>query len=124
MKYPKGGDGLYDRFAKWAYSLYKRAWVSLIFAPAALAVPPAFITAYYANQTFKKAVNNYIPDVGTVLDNYVVVAILLAAAYPACILGFAISITRRIDSKGLSVDSLLHLLSSLDKIVGIKESRF
>lgn len=124
MKFPTGGGGLYDRAVRRLFNFYRRSWVNLFLAPIVLAVPPAVVTAFYSNLKFKHAVTQYLPWLGEFLSNHVLVAIIAAAAYPALILGFARSVGVRVNSRGLNVDGLLHLMATLNRIVGCKATRF
>lgn len=124
MKFPKGGDGLYDRAVRHLFHFYRKSWVNLFLAPIILAVPPAFVTAFYSNLKFKHAVNQHLPWLGNFLNDYVLIAIFAAAIYPALILAFARSVGIRVNTRGLNVDGLLHLMATLNRIVGCKQTRF
>lgn len=124
MKTPKGSSHPYSRFCRWLFERYKGPWTQYFFAPVTLGLPPTFITTFYGNQAFKAVVAGFAPTVETALSTHVLPAIVFAFLYPAILLGFAKSVVKQVDSRGLNVDGLLALVQSIDEVVGCKGTRF
>lgn len=124
MKTPQGGNGWYDRFARSLHRFYQQAWVKIFLAPVLIALPPGLVTAFFANQAFRAGVVDYAPQVARFLTENAIWAVLGSFLYAPVLLAFARSILRRIDSKSLTVNTLLRLNQALERVVGYKEQRF
>lgn len=128
MKYPKGSQSWGDRFCKWLAAIYSKWVVRTIIVPLALVVPPAVITTLYTNESVKGFLRVNLPDIFNFIapigHENVLWFNFFVLVYPAIFVAVGAWIAHKAESNGLSVTGLLALLTSLDQIVGVKNTRF
>lgn len=128
MKTPRGDIGKWNKFIKWIYSLYNDSFLFKLFTGFLVAAPPALTGALYGNEELKTLIRNIAPsyylDIATFSQNYVLIINFISFAWPILLMMLGIEIVKKAQSNGLSVDGLLALISSLDRVVGSKGKRF
>src|SRR5262245_35445387 len=124
MKTPQGGTAWYDRFARWLHGVYQQAWARNFVGPVLIALPPGLATAFFANQAFREAVVTHAPSIASFLTENAIWVVIGGFVYAPFLLAFARSILRRVDSRSLTVNTLLRLNQALERVVGYKERRF
>lgn len=122
MKIPRG-NGFKDRIAICIHRLYQYWWCRIIIGPLILAVP-GLVTGFYGFSDFHKAVMTWLPSLGKVLDEHVLIIVILALIFPMFLLSSARWVLQRVHSRTITVDWLNPLNAALDRVVGCKANRF
>lgn len=124
MRFSKGALGAVDQAAKWLVKCHSKFWAKFVVMPVLIAIPPAFITAFYSNQAVKAFVIEQIPKFAAPLQNLPLVFVGVAAIYPSVLIAIGKAISRRAETCGVHVDTILALVGALDSVVGLKLQRF
>lgn len=91
----------------------------------AIAAPPYLVGQYYQVERFATSIKSAFPEVGTLLDNHIILGILLAGCWAFLMLCFykvMAEFAQERPSGWSEAPSIL--LGTLDNIVGAKEQRF
>lgn len=127
MKIPKV-TSLLNRIAKYLHGYYS-GWFNKTVIHLTVVVPPSLILALYSNKSLKNFIKVISTDatyqqIATIGRDYSLVFNAISFIWPIVLLTLGSEIVKRAESDGLSVDGLLALIASLDRIVGTKNTRF
>lgn len=124
MRFSKGAFGAVDRAAKWLVKCHSKFWAKFLVVPVLIAIPPAFVMAFYSNQAVKAFVTETTPTFAAPLQNLPMIFVGLAAIYPSVLIAIGKAISRRAETCGVHIDTILALVGALDSVVGLKLQRF
>ena len=124
MKIPSGPTSLWHSLIQKLVRFYEKTWVKFALAPVIHGTPPVLVTAFYANETYRKFISANAAGVAKWLTDFPFGFILVGAIYPSLIFALGKAAQKKVDSHDLNVDGLLYLIAAIDSIVGVKGKRF